>query len=371
MDKPQFCTNKNCICHKKKLNRLRWCVRYGTYTSLVKGNIQRYICKYCGTTFSTQTFSLNYYVKRIISYRKILSFLSKAMSLSSISRVLKASVESISNRIERLARQVIVNHEYLKSYISLKEDLTADGFESFTKSQYFPDNIHLLGGKDSQYLYFLNYVMLKRKGRMTEYQKKRKNELYKNVDFPKGALSNSFRQVVDEVFSLAGTTDNHVSLYTDMKPEYRTVFMKHPLKNTKKVSHIVQHSKKHRTVCDDGFTNEYLDREIRKDLANHRRETKCFSRNTCNSINRLALYSFSHNYLKDYRVKRVEYKGITHAEVAGVPKARIREVLKTIFTKRVFFSLENVKMFYKDLWCKDIITPLKNRKDYIPKYALM
>ncbi len=304
-----------------------------------------------------------------------MKYLSESMSLSSIARVLKTSVETISNRIERLAKQVIFYHEYLKKQITINEDLTADGFESFVQSQYFPNNIHFLGGKDSQYLYFLNYVLLKRKGRMTEYQKKKRKELYKNVDFQERALSKSFSEVVDEVFSLVKSGEKHTVLYTDMKPEYKTVFRNHPLyrdfRKDNKVTHTVIHSKKIRIISDDTFTNEYLDRETRKDQANHRRETKCFSRNVCCCMNRMIVYFFNHNYIKNYRIKNKKYKGISHAEVAGVPKNKIKRVLKTIFKKRVFLSLEEIKSFGYDLWNKNIITPLKNMRDYIPQYALM
>jgi len=371
MDKPLFCTNRKCIHHKKEHKKLHWWTKFGFYKTILNGYVQRFRCKHCGKTFSVQTYNVNYYVKRIINYKKIMQHLSESMSLSSMSRTLKASVETISNRIERLARQIIVFHEYLKSNIKLKEDLTADGFESFVKSQYFPDNIHLLGGKDSQYLYYLNYVLLKRKGRMTELQKKRIKKLYKKVDFPKGALSKSFCEVVDEVFKLAESTDKYTVFYTDMKPEYKAVFKNHSSYNENKVTHTAIHSKKNRTTSDITFTNEYFDRELRKDQANHRRETTCFSRNISASICRMIVYFFNHNYLKNYRVKNREYNGVSHAEMAGVPKPKIKEVLNVIFRKRVFFSLENVESFARDLWCKKIKTPLKSKKDYVPEYAFM
>lgn len=371
MYKPAFCINKKCKYHKRKIETKHWYIKYGKYETLINGQIQRYKCKNCRTTFSRQTYHINYYIKKNINYRKIMELLSGSMNLRALSRVFKASVDSISNRIERLARQLLVYHEYLKSTIKLKEDLVADGFESFAVSQYFPNNIHLLGGKESQYLYDLNYVLLKRKGKMTDYQKKKRKKLYKKVVFHKGALSKSFREIVDEVFHLAKTSEKEIKLYTDMKPEYRTVFKKHELSDTGKVSHIRILSRKHRTVKDFLFTCDYLDREIRKDQAAHRRETKCFSRNVCNSMNRLIVYFFYHNYIKDYRVHRVLYRNISHAEVAGVPKAKIKEVLKKNFTDRVFYSMEKLKTFASELWSKKIVTSLKKKAEYIPRYALM
>jgi transposase-like protein len=373
MKGPSFCVNKDCEKHSKENKRKHWYAKYGFYNTKVRGKIQRFRCKICGKTFSVQTFSLDYCVKKKLSYRKIMKYSSESMSLSSISRMLNTSVESISNRITRLSRQITYYHNYLKSEINLKEALTSDGFESFVKSQYFPNNIHLLGGKESQYLYFFNYVLLKRKGRKTKYQEERLRKLYKKVNFEKRALSNSFSEVIDEFFELAGTSDINISLYTDMKPEYKSVFRNHKLYSEYKdrISHKIIHSKQHRIVSDDTFTNDYLDRELRKDQANHRRETKCFSRNVCSCLDRINVYFFYHNYIKDYRVKNSIYRGISHAEVAGVPKGKIRKVLKEMFYKRIFLSLENIKSFGKRLWEKKIITPLKKRNEYIPQYAFM
>jgi hypothetical protein len=41
---------------------------------------------------------------------------------------------------------------------TLREDLAADGFESFNGSQYFPNNFNILVGKRSQCKHSLNPV---------------------------------------------------------------------------------------------------------------------------------------------------------------------------------------------------------------------
>ena len=82
-------------------------------------------------------------------------------------------------------------------------------------------------------------------------------------------------------------------------------------------------------------------------------------------MNRMNVYFFNHNYIKDYRIKNCKYKGVTHAEIAGVPKDMIKKVLRTIFKKRIFLSLEDIKSFGLRLWTKNISTPLKKKRDYI------
>ncbi|MFP4376917.1 MAG: hypothetical protein ACLFP4_07730, partial [Spirochaetales bacterium] len=78
MSTPLFCPNKHCPCHidpdapeSKALRRIDWFKRSGTYMTKVRGEVQRYACKRCGRGFGEQTFSLDYYVKRLINYGKL------------------------------------------------------------------------------------------------------------------------------------------------------------------------------------------------------------------------------------------------------------------------------------------------------------
>src|SRR6056297_1148452 len=58
--------------------------------------------------------------------------------------------------------------------LGLTEDVAADGIESFVEDQYQPNNINLLVGSNSQFLYDFDYAHLRRKGCMTEYQKQQR-----------------------------------------------------------------------------------------------------------------------------------------------------------------------------------------------------
>ncbi len=71
MEKPDFCINKNYIFHKKENEKTHWRLRFGYYKSKLKGTVQRFRCKNCGKTFSTQTYRLDYYEKRLCSKIRI------------------------------------------------------------------------------------------------------------------------------------------------------------------------------------------------------------------------------------------------------------------------------------------------------------
>ena len=153
MTRPPFCPNTGCSCHidpdspvAASLTRLRWYKRNGTYQTTVRGPVMRYKCLVCGRGFSEQTFSLDYFVKRTVDYRRLRNLLHSCVSVRAASRILGCSCDSVTNRTSRLARQCISAHARLLAATELGEDQAADGFQSFAVSQYFPNNIHLLVG---------------------------------------------------------------------------------------------------------------------------------------------------------------------------------------------------------------------------------
>ena len=254
--------------------------------------------------------------------------------------------------------------------LKVKEDLVADGFESFAKSQYFPHNIHILVGSRSQFLYFFNHVAFKRKGRMTEAQKKRKQTLYKTCHFPKHSIKNAFMEVADHIkqmFFYQGISPLH--LYTDKKKEYKQAIeeIQAEYGGKKDIIQIMISSKKKRNKNNRLFAVNYMDREFRKDQAAFRRESPCFARNTNNALSRLNVYIAYHNFSKPYRLNG-EGKNYTHAEVAGVPKEVSRGFWDDLAIGRGFRKLSFLGGFLDDLWLKKVFTPY-SEKNYVPKYA--
>jgi hypothetical protein len=252
-------------------------------------------------------------------------------------------------------------HTSLCATAPYSEDLVADGFESFCVSQYFPNNITLLAGKESQYLYFANYCTLRRKGRMTVRQKQRREQLEKRWKADPQAIKTAFDEVVEFIPATFGTQ----KLYTDEKREYvRSVKQR---LDKKPIIQVRISSKLPRTVRNQLFSVNYLDREIRKDCANHVRETVCFSRDVNNCMERLWVYFIYHNYRKRYRIQSGEMR--THAEVAGIERGEVKRLLRGYYTKRSFLSLTTVAGALKALWLRSLETPLKGVSDRARQYA--
>jgi transposase-like protein len=359
MKSPPFCPNPQC-CNHDKAPQSRWYWKSGHYRSRFSGSVQRFQCFSCSHRFSSQTFSIDYYAKRKVNYHAIDRQLRSTGSIRDISRDLRVSTDTVLNRISRLARNALAAHQTLCATAPQSEDLVADGFESFCFSQYFPNNITLLAGKDSQYLYFANYCTLRRKGRMTDTQKKTREILEQRWKADPKALRRAFDELVDQI-----NCDGPIRhLYTDEKREYSESVKAN--KNRDVIDHIRISSKLPRTVSNDLFSVNYLDREIRKDSANHVRETLCFSRDVNNSMERLWVYFVYHNYRKPYRIHPTESR--THAEVAGIEVSRIQKALKGYFTRRSFLSRTDLRGSQRDLWLRRLENPMAGSQVQMPKH---
>jgi hypothetical protein len=322
--------------------------------------VQRFLCLSCSLRFSTQSFSIDYYAKRKVDYHAIDRQLQSTGSIRDISRDLSVSTATVMNRISRLAHNGLAVHRRLCDKIPQREALVADGFESFCVSQYFPNNITLLTGKDSQYVYFFNYCTLRRKGRMTAYQKHKRTMLETQWKADPRALRHAFDEVLTHIRCDTGTP----TLVTDEKREYR--WSVDACAVEKPITHIRISSKLPRTVGNELFSVNYLDREIRKDCANHVRETVCFSRDVNNCMERMWLYVVYHNYRKRYRIRHGERR--THAEVAGIERKEISRALRGYYTKRSFLSRSGLSGSMRMLWLRKLETPLAQASAYMPKH---
>ena len=139
---PPFCPNPNCPNHRnsgdpwpfKKIGYFRrqthpYCM-------------QRFACKTCKRSFSTQTFSQTYWQKRGDLDSKIIMKTVGGMANRQIARDLKVSPETINRHIARLGRHCLLFHsEMMKKSPPIRE-VVVDGFESFELSQYFPIHHH-------------------------------------------------------------------------------------------------------------------------------------------------------------------------------------------------------------------------------------
>lgn len=363
-----FCPNSSCPYHQCAPGT-RWYVALGHYHTRCFGEVPRFRCKGCGRIFSPQTFSVDYYAKRRLSYPHLERLLCSSMSQRALARHLAASLGTISNRIGRLSRQALALHATLRPLATPSEPVCIDGFVSFDRSQYFPNNITISIAAPSRYILSLTHATLRRSGRCTASQILKKQRLYRTATFEPRALERSFKSLLDELSrERIPLIHTPLPLITDEKPDYARALKAHPCRA--RFAHRTINSKLPRTFSNPLFPSNYLDRELRKDLADHRRETVCFSRNVANMLQRLMVYLGWHNYDKPFRIGGKTQTRMSHAEVAGIGKHKVEDARYMLFRDRAFLTRLSLSSLEHKLWVRGFATPLKKRPEYLPSYAL-
>ena len=379
---PPFCPNPLCRLHDRQQAAQAtgaqgsWYWRKGVRRLQNGKNVQRYQCRSCHAYFSSRTFSVDYWEKRHLSYRRLLQMLVSCMSQRAIARAFGCSPKTVENKIGRLTRQAVGVKAALRAETLLAEDLVADGFESYTVSQYWPNNFHLLVGKESQFVYYLNYAQLRRKGRMSEGQKEKARRLREEVPLEPAQIRLRFTELSCELTRLQRSSPEKQSLYlhTDEKKEYAQVLG--PLRYAGaaprkgyRLIHRRTSGKARRDRNNPLFSVNYLDREIRKDLAEHVRESTRFGRNVNSAVGRMEVYLFFHNLLKPFRVNRAKCLYRSHAEAAGFDAKMLKRLLARCRRERFFMSHLSLDRHLELVWRRGYSTPGKIFTDPLPHYV--
>lgn len=369
---PPFCPRPGCVHHLAPAVS-SWYERDGYHETRAFGRVPRFRCKACGRNFSTQTFRVDYYAKKVVDYREFEELLASSMSGRALGRHFGLSPDSVQNRVDRLSRQALAIHSILRSLADPREPVAIDGFQSFDRSQFFPNNITISVAGNSRFLLEATHASLRRSGSMTARQKSRRAEFDRTVSYEPRAIERSFTELLDQlVRDRPPREDRPLVLVTDLKKDYTTALSSHPFWSLGKyrVERVLVDSRKPRTVWNPLFPVNYWDRELRKDQAAHRRETTCHARNASNGMARFWCYARYHNYRKRYRIRASRDDRRTHADVAGIPKD-VRLGLEGLFYQaRAFFSRSSLSTAGMKAWLKLFPTPGTDWIGRVPAYAL-
>ncbi len=373
---PKFCPNDRCRYHRVDRVPAGTFVRYGRHHTAAWGPVQRFRCRSCRRTFSTQTLSIDYYAKRPVDYRRLRRAMDECAGVRACARSLGISANCVTNRTMRAARSALWQHARVLEHISLGEDLASDGFESYAVSHYFPNNLHTLAGVESQYVYAIDGVTIRRKGRMTASQKHRREQLEQHWRADPRGIEKSFARVVEQAVRLhAESSRVRLTLYTDKKTDYMRACAASAAvvgwRQSGRFIHRRISSRAARTVDNPLFAVNYIDRELRKDLHEHVRETVCFARNENLQMERLAIYTAEHNAGKRYRINQPAADTATHASVAGVEAGTLAGIRRGLYRSRKFFTRTELPEWAARIWRRSYPTPLRETPEYRPGYLLV
>jgi hypothetical protein len=365
-----FCPNKKCRYNRQLSYNEIWFRKDGSHPTKAFGRVQRYRCLHCGKTFSDQTFLLNYYLKKETDFKKLLNQFNSNNSTCFIARENNMSFESIRIRRDRMARNGLFFQSTMQNDHIIDEPLCADGFESYTRSKYYPTNINILVGSDSGYLYYFTESHSRRKGKTTMKQKERMEWEYADKSFYGCSLRSQFSDLLS--FPKGRCKNNAFILHTDEHKTYQKVITELSRdEDYPEVQHRKTSSKQIRNGKNPLHKANNMDLLFRKDLPNHRKGTICFARNDRNMLSRIALYMVTHNFYKPRRIsdkaKQTEEK---HYTGLGFDEEKVR-FWKSLFTSyRFFLSKAQLPDYFLKVWKRKSETPFGENWYPLPQFAL-
>jgi len=295
--RPPFCPNPRCRFHEDPRG---W--RYkkkGFHTRLAEpASVQRYACRNCRRSFSSQTFATTYWLKRPDLQRRLMLRLISCSAYRQIARDLGVSPTTVLRQAERLGRHCLLLHEMLRPRSAPREPLVVDGFESFEFSQYHPLHFHTAVGADSHFVYAFTDSELRRKGRMTAAQRARRAELERAFGRPD---SRSIEREMAALLALVVPPGASATVRTDEHPAYPRALRQLAHRTLR---HETTSGRALRDRRNPLFPANLLDLLIRHSSANHKRETIAYSKRRQSAAERLFVLIVWRNYMKSFSERR-------------------------------------------------------------------
>jgi transposase-like protein len=304
---PPFCPRETCPFH---VDPVGWRFKKdGTHSRRCDGrHVQRYRCLHCRRSFSSQTFSTSYWLKRPDLLTPILHGLLSCSGFRQIARALGISPATVELQAARLGRHMLLFHEQHRPQGPPCEPLVFDGFETFEFSQFWPTHLNTVVGAQSQFIYATTVAELRRKGRMTDKQKVRRQALEDRYGRPD---PKSIERTSAEALALAVPACTQVIvLQTDEHRAYPRALKR---LSGRTFAQVCTSSRVPRTVTNPLWPVNLLHGLMRHSGANHKRETLAWSKRNQSMVWRDALHRVWRNWVKH----------VSERKKAGSPAMRL------------------------------------------------
>lgn len=290
---PPHCPRRDCRSHRCERG-WRW-TRHGSFhRQAVPQRIARFRCGHCGHTFSTQSFRADYWLRRPDVLPRTAARLLACSGYRQSARRPRCSPSTVQRHAARLGRLALLYLWQHRPRGPLREPVVVDGFESFAHSQYHPLHLNLVVGAHSHYVYAFTHAELRRKGRMTAYQRRRRAAL-------EAAHGRADPQAVElamaEALALAAPQPQALVVRSDEHDAYPRAFRRRP---ELAITHQRTSSRAARTAGNPLFPVNRVDLQLRHNSANHKRETIAFSKRHQSVVERAALLLLWLNFAKPF-----------------------------------------------------------------------
>lgn len=354
---PPFCPWPECPSHSTEW--IGW-QHYGSFSRKDGSSIPRFRCKSCRRTFSTQTFSHTYYLKRRDLSVPIAAGLQAGSAHRQIARSEGCAPSTVTRRAARLGRHAILLHSLtLENSPPPSEPIVYDDFETFSYSQDFPFALATTTGADSWFVYDLDSAPHPRRGRMTPAQKTRQARMKASGTLPRDETKASFSRWLDRL--TRRWPERYLELVSDDAPVYQRALKKHPQRH--RFRHTVHPNPKRgpkgsprseEALARDAamFSMDLLHLLVRHSSAHHKRETVAFGRRVNALMERIFLLALWRNFVKQRSERR---KTDTPAMSLGIAQAPWS--WERVFAKRLFPWRQVLPTEWSTLYWRDLISP--------------
>ncbi len=323
---PPHCPNETCAFHTGRTDSWRW-IRAGFFrTASTPGRIQRFRCGHCGRYFSQQTFSGTYWLRKPALLDQVADRLVGCSGFRQIARALRVSPQTVLELTARIARQCMLYHEEHRPRGQLDEPLVLDGFRTFEWSQYHPTEFHIALGQKSHYIHGFTDSELRRSGRMTAGQRRKRAALEANCGRPD---PRSTEKEVAALLAIVTAGATRLELHTDEHRDYPRALARQ--RHLTEVQHRTTSSRAARTTKNPLWSMNLVDALIRHSGADQKRETIAFAKRRQSAAERLWIFLVWRNYVKSFSERK---RDATPAMRAGVCERR--HTLKEILAVRRF-----------------------------------
>jgi len=356
--RPPFCPWPACPEHLRRRPGFRF-RHHGTYATR-RRCVPRFLCLTCRRTFSRQTFSTSYYLKRPELVTTLAAGLNAGSALRQVARSVACAHSTPARLAARLGRHTLLLHARSLAFLRgrLDEPVVLDHFETFEFTQDYPFGVATPVGARSWFAYGVDPVPHARTGRRSSAQQAR--VLSRPRRPSRGGYAGSTRRVLDTLLPLV-PEGGRLHLVSDGHPAYARAAASHPrvrlqsFPNPRRGPRGTPRSAAARARDEAMFPADLLHALLRHTQAHHRRETIAFGRRLNALIERLFLFTVWRNFVKLRSERRPE--PVTPAMRLGLatePWSWRRVLSRRLFPARL--SLTSVEQqIYQRRWTTPLL----------------
>ncbi|MEZ4387100.1 MAG: hypothetical protein R3D98_05905 [Candidatus Krumholzibacteriia bacterium] len=315
---PPHCPNRNCNFHNPLQEGWRW-KRDGYYKrKAFPRRIRRFKCKACGVTFSSQTFSTTYWLKRPDILLQLPTKVTSGACNSQIAHDLGVSPATIDRQIYRLGRHAILFHSrMMRDCPPSRTSPSTASSRSSTASTTVP-----LPRRRPPALLLLHPLHRQRGPTIRHHDRQAEATTGRPGRIRGRPDPQAVRKDMQELLEYVTEGTNEMTLHSDDHKAYPRA-----IRNLRcQIRHLVTSSKDIRNRINKLFEINLLDLLIRHWEAEHKRETIAYAKRRNCAAYKLAIFLVLRNYVKTRRVRKshrtpAQLQGVS-AEVDGGRGAR-------------------------------------------------